>query len=544
MFGALLTRWDVNNLMALSCRQEKPVSIPSHSASILLDPATLSLEASVQSLNASFSVTLNRRAGGIHTLPNEIVNNIFLSGSLTLSTNPTTSTSPAFTLLLVCRRWRALAIALQPLWTTLDLDRCYLEQRWGQATAEILLWKFAQLCLSRTATRPLHFTFCCGSIGAPMQKLAELGATSDRWVSLTLASNTLTTILNDRKNFAGFPALRHLDMHMLSRPLGRISDFSGPIIDIDDDPDWAPFDGVALDLPALKLLRVQLRMSLSHRNDAQDGFLGLPRTIGTNITHLTIRSCAHLGTLSKRISLASAQPSALTLPFVTHLVVDGGRKHQESHHDDVWRHLAFLRLPVLAHLRISQTAPEDRDPSTNPHFGNFLSNCHQIQTLTTHQVSLKHTTALLEALKPRALTISDAFDHASSREVLCNMLKGMLKGGQSNPELDRIAVYDITSSGAQLAEDVAKLLERFARPPLREKVGDTDIPSKSIAVHSRVSPSRTFQTRIRGQAGLVVAVKLCFHLHPPRFFSQQRLATDSEEWEEWCSDSDCKSGAY
>ncbi|KAF6759064.1 hypothetical protein DFP72DRAFT_1167329 [Ephemerocybe angulata] len=507
------------------------------------------------------SLTSGEPTRGIHSLPNETLNQIFTSGSLTLSTNPATNTSPAFTLLLVCRNWRALAMALPPLWTTLDFDCCYLEKKWGRSTAEVLLWKFAQLCLSKSTMQPLDLTFCCHLIGAPMAKLAQFGATSDRWVSLTLVSNTLTAIVNDQKHFVGFPALRSMDIRMLSRPLGRISDYSGPIIDIGDDPDWEPFDGAALNLPSLKLLRVQLRMSLSHRIDAHDGFLGLPRAIGTGITHLTIINCAHLGTFSERMraaltvnmtflthfhlhlsastpkisnSLAPTQPSALTLPFVTHLFVDGGMKNRESCHDDAWRHLAFLRLPALTHLHISQAAPEDRDPSTDPHFCRFISECRQVRTLATRGVGLKHSMALLEALNPEVLMISTPFDNTPARAVLCNLFKDMLEGNQSIHDLHSIAVYDSNSSGALLAEDCTKLVEGSARL-FQEEIGcDMDLRPKTIAIHSRVPPSKTFRTHAHGRAGSVVVVKLCFHMHPPCFLPQ---AADSGEW---FSDFDCR----
>ncbi|KAF5328978.1 hypothetical protein D9611_013479 [Ephemerocybe angulata] len=391
---------------------------------------------------------------GIHKLANETLAHIFLSGSLTLSTNLNSNTSSAFSLILVCHHWNTLALSLPSLWTTLDLDLHALKN-WGQDAAEACLWKFASICLSRSSNQLLHLTLCHSIVG-PMEKLANLGAISDRWVSLNTDSTTLTNIVNDRSNFSGFSKLCFLSLNVRSEPLGRISDTTGPIIDLDDDEEDQEHTGETnVEAPHLKYFQCRLRLSLSHRNDAQDAFFCLPHSLRANVTDLTIVSCAHLGTLSEKMrgtltnrmarlthlrlclsssapaisnNLTPPHPTSLSLPHVTHLFVDSAMGGQSANHDDAWKHLSYLTLPSLTHLHVSQKQPEEEDPNHNEFFGRFLLKTRQVRSLVTRQVGLKHTMALIKSLNPETITNSNDFDDLEKWGVLRSFHRGSTDG--------------------------------------------------------------------------------------------------------------------
>ncbi|KAF6759020.1 hypothetical protein DFP72DRAFT_1104277 [Ephemerocybe angulata] len=440
------------------------------------------------------SATLNGRAHSINRLPNETINEIFLSGSLTLSTNPAKNTSPAFTLLLVCRHWKALATALTPLWTTLNLDRHYLERRSGRAAAEVLLWKFAKLCLSKSTTQPLHLTFC-HAIGAPLERLAQLGATSDRWVTLTLYSNTLTDILNDRKTFVGFPALQ-----ALNTCTGEVAD----VLDAD------LYRDMGMTAPRLAYFSLRVCLSGVQRATARDAFLGLSDDIVKSVTHLSLERCLHLWLLPPRMRTmlgsdmdrlthlylklpghtkggdSSSAPFAdhLTLPYLTFLSLDSFSCRLMETRDDVWRNLDHLRLPALEHLFIAQILPETQDPHTNAFFTRFLSNCRQIRTLATRQVSLKHTSALVEALKPERVFLSNNFNRPSMRAIVSDLVKGITNLGESQTtsRLREVILCDLAVSGALLARGIVGTLMECART--QPGFASLDRPVKAVQVHS------------------------------------------------------------
>ncbi|KAF6759049.1 hypothetical protein DFP72DRAFT_844810 [Ephemerocybe angulata] len=435
----------------------------------------------------------------INRLPNEIINEIFLSGSLTLSTNPAKNTSPAFTLLLVCRHWKALATALTPLWTTLNLDRHYLERRSGRAAAEVLLWKFAKLCLSKSTTQPLHLTFC-HAIGAPLERLAQLGATSDRWVTLTLYSNTLTNILNDRKTFVGFPVLQALNTRIFSARTGEVADVLHADLYRDLD----------VTAPRLAYFRLGVYMAGFQRTRAQDAFLGLSDDIVKSVTHLSVRMLLQLWLLPPRMrtmlvsnmerlthlylklpghveSESAAFADRFTLPCLTFLSISIESYPSwlaEVISDNVWRNLDHLRLPALEHLCIAQILPETQDPHTNAFFTRFLSNCRQIRTLATRQVSLKHTSALVEALKPERVFLSNNFNRPSMRAIVSDLVKGITNLGESQTtsRLREVILCDLAVSGALLARGIVGTLMECART--QPGFASLDRPVKAVQVHS------------------------------------------------------------
>ncbi|KAF6759062.1 hypothetical protein DFP72DRAFT_844822 [Ephemerocybe angulata] len=482
------------------------------------------------------SVTSNGRSGrGIHKLPNETMNHIFLSGSLTLSTNPAKNTSPAFTLLLVCRRWKVLASALSPLWATLNLDRFYLEEKWGQTAAEDLLWKFANLCLSKSRAHPLHLTFC-HSIGAPLEKLAQLGATSDRWVSLTLSSGTLVAILNDRKSFVGFPVLQYLETYIPSTRARNVVDIQ----------EVAPCSDPGMVFPQLACFRFHLRLSSIGRASTQEAFLGLPDHIQKNVTHLSIERSLHLPLLPSRIhtvltsnmdrlthlhlKLTSQNSSDipdlssfgyLTLPRLVFISLDSPSCQAVEMRDDVWKILDCLRLPALEHLHIAQIMPEAQDPQINVFFTRFLSRCQQpIQTLALRQVSLKHSLALMEALKPEALFLANHF-RAPMRKLVCNVAKGVVEGEEGTTvRLKRMVVCDLVKSGALLARDIVNTLVRCSRSRAQPGVASKSLehPLKVVRVISlsRTPVPRSLEEYVKAPVRMAgVDLRLDFHAQEP-----------------------------
>ncbi|KAF5328995.1 hypothetical protein D9611_013462 [Ephemerocybe angulata] len=423
---------------------------------------------------------------GIHKLPNETLAQIFLSGSLTLSTNPGRNGSPAFNLLLVSRHWNALASSLPSLWTTLDLDLYSLEKDRRGAEAEIILWRFAKLCLSRASKQGLHITLC-GPIQAPMENLARLGATSDRWASLNLCSaKALTHIINDRKNFSGFPKLRSLEMHVRT----NVCWDNFQVVPADDEDDLLPLGGP--DLGTLELAHFYLRLHLSSQSsrEAAEGIvLALPNDLRSSVTHLLMEKCDHPGMLSARmrklltagmgslthlhLELPSIQldpeatmptlPGHLTLPHITYLSISSLSCQHAAMRDDVWRNLDYLIVPSLKHLRIVQILPEEEGCQTNAYVTRILSRGQRIQTLATQQVSLKHSIALIEALRPEKILISNAFNSPTIRGTLSKFVEHLIEAKPLVAQVRVLVIHDRVLAGTLLTRDIVKTLGLIKR---------------------------------------------------------------------------------
>lgn len=495
---------------------------------------------------------------GINKLANETLTQIFLSGSLTLSTNPEKSNSPAFSLLLVCRHWNALALSLPSLWTTLNLDFYNLGKSRRREEAEVILWKFAGLCLSRSSNQHLHLTLC-SLIEEPMENLARLGAPSDRWASLNLSTNNLLDIINDRQNFSGFPALRSLVTRVHLSYDWDSSGAQGTIVDGDDiirsagDPD--------LGFLALRHFNVCIRLGLStvDREGSEGTFLSLPSDLRSNITHLSMEQCSHPSTLSARMrevltagmgslthlhlnlprmriewdETTPPYPGHLTLPHVTFLSISSLSCRSNGMRDDAWRNLDYLMLPSLKHLRVTQIMPEDEDIHRNPYLTRFLSRGLRIQTLATQQIGLTHSIALFEALKPEMLFVSNSFNNPAMRRTLCKLLEDILDAKPPVAQVRTIMIYDTAPCGALLAGDVLKTFKKQSTGDdplvLCANAGDG---SKKIVLRSqsRVPPSTLKDYGGVGDFLAAADVKLDFGSAFPRHLPQQWWLTGLENW--------------
>ncbi|KAF6759048.1 hypothetical protein DFP72DRAFT_844809 [Ephemerocybe angulata] len=99
-------------------------------------------------------------------------------------------------------------------------------------------------------------------------------------------------------------------------------------------------------------------------------------------------------------------------------------------------------------------------------------------------VSLKHTSALVEALKPERVFLSNNFNRPSMRAIVSDLVKGITNLGESQTtsRLREVILCDLAVSGALLARGIVGTLMECART--QPGFASLDRPVKAVQVHS------------------------------------------------------------
>jgi hypothetical protein len=286
-----------------------------------------------------------------------------------------------------------------------------------------------------------------------MPALVKLGAPPDRWLSLSVYTQTLLEILEDHR-FTGFPNLKYIMVKGDYRN-------SEPI-----DPTITS----RVTLPQALLYRVHLGRAAQHLHQLRY----LPKAMITHLT-LAVGHELHLATLEVALThtkhlkdldltiLFSFEgqlppPTAhfVPIPSLTHLSLDAPPR-------SISYVLLNFGFSAISSIRIQGRKAVDERPYPNP-LEVLLGSLPTLSSLSIEGLwNWDHCSALIKASMPESLKLTDSFKSRAIRNSVCRLVEDIVTDkGPASSITSLVLSPDSTEFAMPLVEDVVETLQEVA----------------------------------------------------------------------------------